>query len=262
MRAQNLDTKGWCDVAGTTEPLAKQLAQRLAAGELQERGGRAFTLALGELRPVGPRTGWFRFALVLGDVHRQPLSSPLMTGIVSGGGRGVMPWFEGRIFPTVEFAGGEQFDARAAGLEAQLIELIGALVPPGGHLMIEYESPAQSETHRELLLRVPPAATYLGALMFRSGFRGAFKDWYISEGGHEGPRKLQANKSPDASAARDAMRLNLEELWQFIRRRPPENAEDGAVVRRAQERARQLVKQFGGNSGSREASTPPKKSRR
>ena len=80
--------------------------------------------------------------------------------------------------------------------------------------------------------------------MFTAGFRGRFKDWYISEGGHEGPRKLQANKSPNAAAARDALRFNLDELKQFIRRQPPENAEDAALVARAQDRARLLLKEF------------------
>jgi len=129
-----------------------------------------------------------------------------MTGLISGGGRGVMPWFEGRIYPWLELANGERFDARKEGLEADLINLISSLVPSGGHLMLEYESSGQSETHRELLLRVPPAATHLGALMFAAGFRGHFKDWYISQGGHEGPRKLQANKSPNTAAAREALR--------------------------------------------------------
>ena len=157
-----------------------------------------------------------------------------------------MPWCEGRIYPWVEFAKGERFDAREAGLEAGLIGLIGSLVPAGGHLMLEYESPGQTETHRELLLRVPPAATHLGAMMFAAGFRGHFKDWYISEGGHEGPRKLQANKSPNDPAARDALRFNLDELKQFIKRQPPENAEDATLVARAQDRARLLLKEFGG----------------
>jgi hypothetical protein len=228
-------------VAGETEPLAKQLAQRLAGGELRAADGRVFRLALSELRPISLRTGWFRFALVLGDAEGRPLSTPLMTGIFSGGGRGVMPWVEGRIFPLIDFATGGQFDARVAGLEAELIALIGTLLPPGGHIMIEYESPGQSETHRELLLRVPPIATHLGALMFRAGFRGAFKDWYISEGGHEGPRKLQANKSPNDSAARQAMRSHLQELHEFIVHQPPDNPDDAAIVSRAQERAHQLL---------------------
>jgi hypothetical protein len=112
--------------------------------------------------------------------------------------------------------------------------------------MIEYESPGQEETHAELLLRVPPAATYLGAMMFRAGFRGHFKDWYISEGGHEGPRKLQANKSPNPEAAREAMTANLAELRGFLKRMPPEDPEDRAIVERAQRRAADLLKEFGG----------------
>jgi hypothetical protein len=232
-------------MAGETESLAKQLAQRLAGGELRAADGRVFRLVLSELRPISLRTGWFRFTLVLGDSENRPLSMPLMTGIFSGGGRGVMPWVEGRIFSLIDFGSGGQLDTRAAGLEAELIDLIGTLLPPGGHIMIEYESPGQSETHRELLLRVPPIATHLGALMFRAGFQGAFKDWYISEGGHEGPRKLQANKSPNDSAARQAMRSHLKELREFIARHPPDNSEDAAVVSHAQERARGLLLECG-----------------
>jgi hypothetical protein len=111
--------------------------------------------------------------------------------------------------------------------------------------MIEYESPGQSETHRELLLSVPPAATHLGGLMFAAGFRGHFKDWYISEGGHEGPRKLQANKSPNLAAAHQALCSNFEELEQFIATPLPANAEDAALIARSQDRARWILKEFG-----------------
>ncbi len=167
-----------------------------------------------------------------------------MTGIVSGGGRGVKPWFECRFYPQVTMADGTALDARAYGLEAPLIDRLGELVPSGGHLMVEYESPGQSMTHAELLLRVPPAATHLGALMFHAGFRGAFKDWYISEGGHEGPRKLQANKSPDAEAARVARRTHIAELTDFIRQTLPRGSADAEIVARAQARARAILKEI------------------
>jgi hypothetical protein len=229
----------------SSQSIAKQIAERLGSGHLPAKGGRVFELVLIELQEVRLRAGWLRFALTVRDEDGQPARTPLMTGLISGGGRGVMPWCEGRIYPWLEFANKERFDAREAGLEAELISLIGSLIPAGGHLMLEYESPGQSETHRELLLRVPPAATHLGALMFAAGFRGHFKDWYISEGGHEGPRKLQANKSPNAAAARDALRFNLEELKQFIKRQPPENAVDATLVARAQDRAGLLLKEFG-----------------
>jgi hypothetical protein len=230
----------------TKQPNAKQIAARLTGSRLALSGERLFELVITELAEVRLRAGWLKFALTARDQDGQPARTPLMTGLISGGGRGVMPWLEGRIYPSLEFANGEPFDARAAGLEAELICLIGGVVPPGGHLMLEYESPGQSETHRELLLRVPPAATYLGAMMFAAGFRGYFKDWYISEGGHEGPRKLQANKSPNAAAASEALRFNLDELKQFIARQPPQDMEDGMLIVRAQARALSLVKRFGG----------------
>jgi hypothetical protein len=165
-----------------------------------------------------------------------------MSGIVSGGGRGVKPWFECRFHPEATMADGAMLDVRECGLEAALIDRLGELVPDGGHLMVEYESPGQSMTHAELLLRVPPAATHLGALMFHAGFRGAFKDWYISEGGHEGPRKLQANKSPNVEAARVATRTQLAELTDFIKQTLPKGRADAEIVARAQARARAILK--------------------
>jgi hypothetical protein len=245
----------------TPEPIAKQIATRLGNSQLHDTGGRVFRLELRDLREVRPRAGWFQFSLALRDSDGQASRTPIMAGIVSGGGRGVMPWFEGRVYPTVEFAQGEQLDARKAGLEAELIQLLGGLVPAGGHLMLEYESPGQGDTHRELLLRVPPAATPLGALMFRAGFRGHFKDWYISEGGHEGPRKLQANKSPNPKAASEALHSNLEELRRFVKRPLPENSEDAVLVARAQQRARELLKEFGEHSRPNPRRTPSRKRR-
>ncbi|HJU09672.1 MAG TPA: DUF1122 family protein [Candidatus Binataceae bacterium] len=231
------------------EPVAKQLIEQLAAGPLVAQDGRVFQLVLTASQRVRARAGWFQFALTIRDDKGQTGRSSLMTGIASGGGRGVMPWFEVRIYPRLESGDRTEFDARAAGFETQLIRRVGSLIPAGGHLMIEYESPGQSGTHRELLLRIPPAATHLGALMFAAGFQGHFKDWYISEGGHEGPRKLQANKSPNSVAAAEAFRVNLQELALFIKQPLPQNAQDAAIVARAQERARTLLKEFGSNPG-------------
>ena len=58
---------------------------------------------------------------------------------------------------------GTELDARGASLEAGLIDLFGEIIPPGGHLMIDYDSGGQDETLAELIRRVPPAATYLGS---------------------------------------------------------------------------------------------------
>jgi hypothetical protein len=223
---------------------ALALAARIDGRELRGADSQRYRLAVTDQKPVRPRTGWLYFAIAVRDRNGVPSTSPLMMGIVSGGGRLVMPWFEGRLYPTLQMAGGALLDARAAGLEAGLVNLLGTLVPPGGHLMLEYESPGQNETHTALLLRVPPAASYLGSLMFRAGFRGDLKDWYIFEGGHEGPRKLQANKSPNPAEARAALRRHRTELAAFIKRPLPASPHDAAVVAPAQARARAILNEF------------------
>jgi hypothetical protein len=220
-------------------PAAEALAMRL-----QGRKVGAFALVLAEIRPIRPRSGWRYVRVSLRDKRGRISAGSLMTGIVSAGGRGVKPWIECRLFPIVisDDSPGKTIDARALGLEARMIELLGDLIPPGGHLMIDYENPGQEETFAELGLRVPSPASYLGSLMFQAGFRGDFKDWYFSEGGHEGPRKLQANKSPDRAAARRALANHRRELSAFVARALPRDATQAEIVRCAQTRARELLK--------------------
>lgn len=88
------------------------------------------------------------------------------------------------------------------GIERLIFEQFALLVPPGGHLMAEYDSEARRVTARALAARVPPLATPLGALMAGAGCGDAFRDWYISEGGREGPRKLQGFRALDEEHAR------------------------------------------------------------
>jgi hypothetical protein len=227
-----------------TETAAGPIVAKIDGAQLRASDGRSYRLAVGDVKPMRQRIGWLYLAIAMRDDRGRGSRTPLAIGIVSGGGRLVMPWFELRIYPTIEREDGTIFDARRAGLEAGLIDLLGTLIPPGGHVMIEYESPGQSATHAELLLRVPPAATHLGFLMFQAGFRGAFKDWYISEGGHEGPRKLQANKSPTPAAARVAIQAHLAELGSFIKRALPQDEQDAALIRGAQVRARAILKEL------------------
>jgi len=220
----------------------------LAAKIDRHRLGR-FNLAVTDARPVRPRAGWLYVTVAIADSDGEVSKGPLMTAIVSGGGRGVRQWVECRIFPQVGFADGHLVDARGVGLEAGLIGLLGTLIPAGGHLMIDYESGGQEQTLAELVLQVPPPASYLGELMFRAGCRGQFKDWYFSEGGHEGPRKLQANKSPDRVSARIALRDHLQTLKQFVRRALPQNDQHRDLIRNAIARARGLIRDFGRPAG-------------
>jgi hypothetical protein len=207
-------------------------------------------LKVSGIRPVRPRTGWLYVDVDLVD-SGESSAIHFVTAIVSGGGRGVRPWVECRIFPQVHFADGRVVNTREGGLEAGFIRLLGSLIPPGGHLMIDYDSGGQDLTMAELVARVPPPASYLGDLMFRAGFRGQFKDWYFSEGGHEGPRKLQANKSPNAAAARAALADHLKVLRQFVRRPLPREDPARRLIGGAIARARKLIKDFGAHPPGR-----------
>ena len=87
-------------------------------------------------------------------------------------------------------------------IELRLFGHLAKLVPTGGHLMAEYESPARTLTKRALALGVPPVATPLGATLRAVGCGAAIRDWYIPEGGREGPRKLQGFRAIDKAHER------------------------------------------------------------
>jgi hypothetical protein len=218
-------------------------AAMLAAKLDGQKLGR-FRLKVTAIRPVRPRVGWLYVDMALAE-GQEVSSSPFVTAIVSGGGRGVRQWVECRIFPQVEFPQRGSIDARRMGLEAGVIRRLGALIPRGGHLMIDYDSGGQDLTLAELVAQVPPTACYLGELMFRAGFRGQFKDWYFSEGGHEGPRKLQANKSPTSEAERAAIRDHMRVLRQFVRRPLARVGAPSEIIANAVARARGLIRDFG-----------------
>lgn len=102
------------------------------------------------------------------------------------------------------------------GIERRIFEVFATLVPAGGHLMVEYDSPGRQMTALALAARVPPLATPLGAMMAAVGCGDAFKDWYISEGGREGPRKLQGFRALNEEHARTRGLETLTVLEAFL----------------------------------------------
>jgi len=168
--------------------------------------GEDVTLAvlLGPKNAVGAT--YFRLHLESGELGR-PVQ-PVVFGLQNSGPfpgfnwveiiewQDVLPLEDGRSVEVPE------------GIERLLFARLGELIPPGGHLMAEYDSPARMITARALAARVPPAATPLGSMLRTAGCGDAFRDWYISEGGREGPRKLQGFRAVDeAHAARRAAEM-------------------------------------------------------
>jgi len=127
----------------------------------------------------------------------------------------------------------------AAGLR-RLMALLGELIPPGGHLMLEYESPRWSSTARALNLGAPPAATELGELLRAAGCAASIRNWYIPEGGHEGPRKLQGFKPLDEGRARSAREARDRDLRDFLASLAPGTRSNALAD--ARRRARRLLR--------------------
>ena len=201
--------RGWSLPARKDHPL----------GRLQGRvlGPARLVVLLGPKNAFG--ASYFQAFLRLADGRLS--SEPLLLGLHNSGRYPAYNWIDViRYESSVAFEGGERLDLTARGLDRRLFRLLAQLIPPGGHLMVEYESEGQRPSARMLALGVPPVATPLGYLLFLSGCGASFRDWYISEGGREGPRKLQGFKPlDDEDAGRKASSL-AEELRQFLARAP------------------------------------------
>ncbi|MFQ5663365.1 MAG: DUF1122 family protein [Terriglobia bacterium] len=149
------------------------------------------TLRVARLAP-GEKSGWTRFHLVL-EGKQGEFVPPVVEAIYSAGGRGVLPWIEVLAYQPKLRRSVEALELAAHGWDVTLFTALGKLIPPGGHIMVGCETPPHQETYQALLKGVPPAATPLGSVLFRAGFRKV-KFFYLAEGGWEGQQKLWAEK--------------------------------------------------------------------
>jgi hypothetical protein len=207
---------------------------------------------------LGPKSAmgatYFQAFLRLGDGRLS--SELLLLGLHNSGRYPAYNWIEViRYEDNTAFEGGERLDLLARGLDRRLFRLLGQLIPPGGHLMVEYESPGQRPTERMLTLGMPPVATPLGYLFFLGGCGASFHDWYISEGGREGPRKLQGFKPLDAEDAGRKARSLAEELRQFLARAP--RKEHRQWERLARRLARRVLRRLEASAAAAAVPVPP-----
>lgn len=197
-------------------------------------------LAGGRLRVLLGRTSRFGaryFVLLLETPGGRLSQEPVLSGLHHSGPLPSYNWVEvAETNDRVTLA-----DRASVAIDADqnehLFRLLFDVLPPGGHLMVEYDSAARAETARALAQGVPAVATPLGEFLFRLGFGARFKDWQIAEGGSEGPRKLQAYKPPTPADARRWRAEAARDLEAFLRR--PAATSD--VVRGAQRRAAALL---------------------
>lgn len=187
---------------------------------------------------AGEKSGWTRFDLVVSE-EKGEFAPPVVEGVYSAGGRGVLPWIELLAYEPRLRRGSETFDLAAGGLDRELFTAIAELIPPGGHLMVGCETPPHHDTYQALLKGVPPAATPLGAALFAAGFRKV-KFFYLAEGGWEGQQKLWAEKPLDEKMRRDWEGATADQLRQFLAA-PADHAAAQACVPRAQKLLGELL---------------------
>lgn len=225
-------------VDGRNAPRGDGLPWAIVEGRRLE----GYTVVLGEVRALR-RSGWREFSLHLKDPRGTLWQQPVVRGIYSRGGKdGLRAWMDIAYWEEVPGRNGESAGCRLSlhgeGLDRKIFRLLGEAIPRGGHLMVSYEEEqdVHRNTLRELADGVPPAATSLGHLIFLAGFRYV-KDWYLAEGGMEGPRKLWGEKAPDAAWEHTFGEWTMRQLVTFLERSrsaEPETLLDGAR-RRADE---------------------------
>ena len=179
-----------------------------------------------------------------------PVVEPLIFGLENRGPYPGYNWLEVIDWSDVlPLSDGRTVEV-PAGIERQVFRKLGELVPVGGHLMAEYDSPGRVITAKALYLKVPPAATPLGAMLTVAGCGDAFRDWYISEGGREGPRKLQGFRAVNAEHARTRGLETIAALEAFLERDDDIDWDVLAQCRPiAQERLVELQARYAGPTG-------------
>lgn len=190
-------------------------------------------------------SGWKGFKLYLRNPREILSASPVIKGIYSSGGKdGVQPWMDLDYRDEAEFQNPrgepEKHSLSTSGLGLKLFHHLGDLIPPGGHLMVSYEGEQKIhiDTIRSLSIGIPPAATPLGFLLFKSGFP-YIKDWYLAEGGFEGPRKLWGEKAPDEEWRQKFQKWTSLQIEKFLAK--TFRAEHQDLVERAQKRSKEIL---------------------
>lgn len=188
------------------------------------------------------------FELYLKDESGRISEKPIIAGLYfAGRGKWIKPWAEIRYFYSVDFQKGKgkrkSVFLSKEGRDLTLFRLLANLIPPGGHLSVEYQD---DETAKALELGVPAAASPIGFLLWENGFRW-FKNWYFPEGWKEGGTKLQGNKPLDEENRRKREEETAEQLQEFLESLPGMGL--GAIGAKAGLRARDILSELESRQG-------------
>lgn len=203
-----------------------------------------YSLHLGEVKQLH-LSGWKGFKLYLQNPTGILAEDPVIKGIYSAGGKdGIKPWMDLEYSEDLTFSSlkdpRNRFSLSSAHLDKKLFKYLGDAIPPGGHLMVSYEGDQRihSDTIKSLSIGIPPSSTPLGYLIFLAGFQ-YIKDWYLSEGGFEGPRKLWGEKAPDKAWLQIFNEKTIEQIMQFFKKRAVSTHKE--LEKLARQRAKEII---------------------
>ncbi len=203
------------------------------------------TLHLGEIKQLR-LSGWKGFKLYLQDSQGVRSELPAIKGIYSVGGKdGVKAWMDLEYREELEFSKGENsltsFSLSSSHIDQKLFSSLGEIIPPGGHLMVSYEGEQKihTATLKSLISGIPAVLTPLGTLIFRAGFH-YIKDWYLAEGGHEGPRKIWGEKAPDAKWVKTFLEMTAQQIESFLDKKTSLSHQE--LEKPARKRAQEILK--------------------
>ena len=127
---------------------------------------------------------------------------PVLHALHHSGALPLQHWIEVTDYLDRPTVAGGGFVEIPEGIELRIVQAVGALVPPGGQLMLGCDSPSRSVTASALAAGVPPAATPLGGMMFAAGCGVVVRDHGRAAGGRSGRRKLRGFRANDAEHER------------------------------------------------------------
>lgn len=166
MVLEHLPPPGWHIVSAASDHLLAGLARREV--------GQSVRLIV----ETGPRdrTGALRFRLLLRSREVGLTSEPFIAGAIDLDSTPSAPWIEvTRYRSRLPLGNGEQVEV-PEGIGLQVMEALAELLPDGGSLIVEYDSPALASTAQALAAGVPPGATPLGGMLFVAGCGSAIRD--------------------------------------------------------------------------------------
>jgi hypothetical protein len=156
------------------------------------------------------------FELYLKAIDGETSENPAVKGkYFSGRGEFYKPWLEIYYYNRVKFKPSKIVDLSDRGLDDKLFKHLSDFLPPGAHIMVVYLN--HEETRKGLERGVPPSATPIGYLLWKSGYTW-FKDWYFAEGFWEGDVKLQGNKPLNEEHRRRELLETHKELTEFLKK--------------------------------------------